>query len=135
MSLLGKMMGVSHTTISTWEYVKNNANEKQIQDLRNGKVTANKVAAQFEGRRKTKTIDSAGQVYKFQIHVTQSCYDLLRRLSRPCNTYQNTKRFCVPYLLDPPYAEEHWYLYEALPPIVMAKLKPNGHFVSLFGDS
>ena len=38
-------------------------------------------------------------------------------------------------LLDPPYAEEYWYLYEALPPIVMAKLKPNGHFVSLFGDT
>ena len=38
-------------------------------------------------------------------------------------------------LLDPPYAKEYWYLYEALPPIVMAKLKPCGHFVSLFGDS
>ena len=38
-------------------------------------------------------------------------------------------------LLDPLYAEEYWYLYEALPPIVMAKLKPNGHFVSLFGDT
>jgi hypothetical protein len=38
-------------------------------------------------------------------------------------------------LLDPPYAEEYWNLYEALPSIVMAKLKPNGHFVSLFGDT
>ena len=46
--LLGKMMDVSHTTISTWEYVKNNANEKQIEDLRNGKVTANKVAPQLK---------------------------------------------------------------------------------------
>ena len=50
--LLGKMMDVSHTTISTWEYVKNNANEKQIEDLRNGKVTANKVVAQLKGSRK-----------------------------------------------------------------------------------
>jgi hypothetical protein len=38
-------------------------------------------------------------------------------------------------LLDPPYEEKYWYLYEALPPIVVAKLKPNGHFVSLFGDT
>ena len=50
--LLGKMMDVSHTTISTWEYVKNNANEKQIEDLRNGKVTANKVAAQLKAAEK-----------------------------------------------------------------------------------
>ena len=38
-------------------------------------------------------------------------------------------------MLTPPYAEEYWYLYEAPPSIVMAKLKPNGHFVSLFGDT
>ena len=38
-------------------------------------------------------------------------------------------------LLDPPYPEKYWYLYEALPSIAMAKLKPNGHFVSLFGDT
>jgi hypothetical protein len=38
-------------------------------------------------------------------------------------------------LLDPPYAEEFWYLYEALPSIVKSKLKPNGHLVSLFGDT
>jgi len=38
-------------------------------------------------------------------------------------------------LLDPPYEKEFWYLYEAIPPIAMAKLKPNGHFVSLFGDT
>jgi DNA modification methylase len=38
-------------------------------------------------------------------------------------------------LIDPPYAEEYWYLYEALPRIAIVKLKPNGHFVSLFGDN
>ena len=37
-------------------------------------------------------------------------------------------------ILDPPYAEEYWHLYEALPNIVMTKLKPNGHFISTFGD-
>ena len=37
-------------------------------------------------------------------------------------------------LLDPLYANKYWSLYEAIPPIAMAKLKPNGHFVSLFGD-
>jgi hypothetical protein len=37
-------------------------------------------------------------------------------------------------ILDPPYAEEYWNLYRALPSIAMTKLKPNGHFLSLFGD-
>ena len=37
-------------------------------------------------------------------------------------------------ILDPPYAEEYWHLYEALPNIVMTKLKPTGHFISTFGD-
>ena len=92
--LLGKMMDVSHTTMSTWEFVKNNANEKQIQDLRNGKVTGNKVVD--NEKRKAETIDSAGQICKFQILGSELNYHLLRRLSGSCNTYQNTRWFCIP---------------------------------------
>jgi hypothetical protein len=133
--LLGKMMDVSHTTISTWEYVKNNANEKQIEDLRNGKVTANKVAAHLKAAEKQR---QSIQQAKF----INSKYLLPDQATIYCGDFRDPAILAkIPdgsaslILLDPFYAEEYWYLYEALPPIVMAKLKPNGHFVSLFGDT
>ena len=135
MSILGKMMGVSHTTISTWEYVKNNANEKQIEDLRNGKVTPNKVAAQLKAAEKQRLLIQ-------QAKFINSKYLLPDQATIYCGDFRDPAILAkIPdgsvslILLDPIYAEEYWYLYEALPPIVMAKLKPNGHFVSLFGDT
>ena len=132
--LLGKMMDVSHTTISTWEYVKNNANEKQIEDLRNGKETANKVAAQLKAAEKQRRAIQ-------QARFINSKYPLPDQVTIYCRDFRDPAILAkIPnnsvslMLLDPPYAQEYWCLYEALPPIAMAKLKPNGHFVSLFGD-
>lgn len=132
--ILGKMMDVSHTTISTWEFAKNNANQKQIQDLRSGKVTANKIAQIKAAEKYSQSIQQAKFInskYLLPGQVTTYCGDF-----RDPTILANIPDGSVSLiLLDPPYAEEYCYLYEALPPIVMAKLKPNGHFVSLFGDT
>ena len=133
--ILGKMMDVSHTTISTWEYVKNNVNEKRREDLRSGKVTANNVAAQLRAAEKHRRVIQ-------QAKFINSKYLLPEQASIYCGDFRDPAILAKILdssvsliLLDPPYAEKYWYLYEALPRIVMAKLKPNGHLVSLFGDT
>ena len=133
--LLGKMMDVSHTTISTWEYVRNNANEKQIEDLRNGKVTANKVAAQLKAAEKQRQLIQQAIFINSKFEIPDGATIYCGDFRDPAILAKIPDGSVSLILLDPPYAEEYWYLYEALPPIVMAKLKPNGHLVSLFGDT
>ena len=134
-SKLGKIVGVTSTTIWQWKQVLDNASNEQLKALEQSKTTPHKVYEKIKASKKRENIiqQSLQINSKFSLpdQATIYCGDF--RDPSILAKIPNGSVFLI--LLDPIYAKEYWYLYEALPPIVMAKLKPNGHFVSLFGDT
>ena len=131
---IGDIVGVSCTTIWQWKQVKDNSSEQQLKALSEGKIEPYDLFKKIKAAKKQEKLaqQSIGINAKFQIPdgVTIYCSDF----RDPLILAKIPDGSISLILLDPPYAEEFWYLYEAIPPIAMAKLKPNGHFVSLFGD-
>ena len=132
---IGDIVGVSRTTIWQWKQVRDNTNEQQLKALSEGKMEPYDLFKKMKAAKKREKLvqQSIGINSKFQIPDGATIY---------CGDFRDPLILAkIPdgsvslILLDPPYAEEYWYLYEAIPPIAMAKLKPNGHFVSLFGDT
>jgi ParB/Sulfiredoxin domain len=132
---LGEIVGVTSTTIWQWKQVLDNASKEQLKALDEGKTTPHKVYEKIKAaRRQKEIIQQSIQINsKFSLPdgVTIYCGDF-RDLAILAKIPNGSVSLVI---LDPPYAEEYWDLYEALPLIVMAKLKPNGHLISLFGDS
>jgi 16S rRNA G966 N2-methylase RsmD len=132
---LGEIVGVTSTTIWQWKQVLDNANKVQLKALEEGKTSPHKVYEKIKAaRRQDKIIQQSIQI--------NSKFSLPNGVTIHCGDFRNPAILTkIPngsvslIILDPPYAEEYWYLYKALPSIVMAKLKPNGHLISLFGDS
>lgn len=131
---LGEIVGVTSTTIWQWKQVLDNASTEQLRALKEGKTTPHKVYEKIKASKK-------------QANIIQQSLKLNSKFSLPdqatiyCGDFRDANILAkIPdgsislMLLDPVYGQESWYLYEPIPKIAMAKLKPNGHFVSLFGD-
>ena len=132
---IGDIIGVSRTTIWQWKQVKDNSNEQQLKAISEGKIEPHDLFKKLKAAEKREKL-------------TQQCIRINSKFQIPdgatiyCGDFRDPTILAkIPdgsvslILLDPPYPEKYWYLYEALPSIAMAKLKPNGHFVSLFGDT
>ena len=132
---IGDIVEVSRTTIWQWKQVKDNSREHRLKALSEGKIEPYDLFKKMKAAKmREKLIQQfIGINSKFQIPDGATIY---------CGDFRDPTILAkIPVisvsliLLDPPYPEKYWYLYEALPSIAMAKLKPNGHFVSLFGDT
>ena len=132
---IGDIVGVSRTTIWQWKQVKDNYSEQDLKALSEGRMEPRDLFKKMKAAKMREKLvqQSIGINSRFQIPngITIYCGDF----RDPAILAKIPDGSISLILLDPLYAEEYWYLYEALPPIVMAKLKPNGHFVSLFGDT
>ena len=132
---IGDIVGVSRTTIWQWKQVKDNYSEQDLKALGEGRMEPRDLFKKMKAAKMREKLvqQSIGINSRFQIPngITIYCGDF----RDPAILAKIPDGSISLILLDPLYAEEYWYLYEALPPIVMAKLKPNGHFVSLFGDT
>jgi 16S rRNA G966 N2-methylase RsmD len=132
---LGEIVGVTSTTIWQWKQVLDNASEEQLKALEEGKITPQKVYKEIKAaKNRERYIQQSIQInsnFSLQDGATIYCGDF----RDPAILTKIPNGSVSLIILDPPYAEEYWDLYAALPSIVMAKLKPNGHLISLFGDS
>ena len=132
---IGDIVGVSRTTIWQWKQVKDNFSEQRLKALSEGRIEPRDLFKELKAAKMRDKLvqQSIGINSRFQIPdgITIYCGDF----RDPAILAKIPDGSISLILLDPLYAKEYWYLYEALPPIVMAKLKPNGHFVSLFGDT
>ena len=134
-SKLGEIVGVTSTTIWQWKQVLDNASIEQLKALEQGKSSPHKIYEKIKAAKKQENIiQQSLQInskFPFPDQATIYCGDF----RDPAILAKIPDNSISLIILDPPYAEEYWYLYEALSPIAIAKLKANGHFISLFGDT
>jgi hypothetical protein len=132
---LGEIVGVTSTTIWQWKQVLDNGSKEQLKALEEGKTTPHKVYEKIKAAKRQKEIIQQSIQINSKFSLPDGVTIYYGDFRDPAILTKIPNGSVSLIILDPPYAEEYWYLYAALPSIVMSKLKPNGHLISLFGDT
>lgn len=131
---IAKAAGVSHGYIFTVKQIKNKSpSEKTLSDLRNNKVTANKILKEMKREdakaERVKTFNKTAKRYKPSRDIKIINADFYSW----CATNLDDDSVDL-ILTDPPYPKEFLYLWDQLGEVAARVLKPDGYLATYSGQ-
>jgi hypothetical protein len=132
---IAKVAGVSSRTVEKAERIQKTGSQEQIQDLIDDKRSINEVYSEIDSKERKEHLLQEARMINSQLSLPDDKAMLyLGDIQDPHIVAKIPDNVADISITDPPYEEKYLSLYEALPAIIMKKLKPGASFFSLYGD-